>query len=419
MARGDTVRFADVRGTPTPLKGRLGVRDLTADSLEDVFRGSTVLFFIASLLIALLVVVGRETFEHPNIVLAMALATFFAGVALGLTYRFALEFTMNHVEYIAHVAIFLTGLMITIGLYGAGIDDYMIATVVYLQPLIIGCYMLRTPVAFIHIALIGVQFGLVILYGPDIQQPGFQWAFLLVIGASGAFILGRLADTASAMALSEFEARTALSGRLRRFLAEPIADAVAGDASEILTPHRRAISVFFCDLRGFTSFAANAEPEDVVEVLGEYYATMGRHLDAHHATFGSFAGDGIMAYFGDPLPMDNPTEAALTMALELAAALDQLVERWHHNGFELNYGIGITHGHATLGVVGYEARSEYTAIGSVVNLAARLSDQAAGGQILLDGRAASKLGEAHRVEPDGDRVLKGLSHPIAVFSARR
>lgn len=419
MARGDTVRFADVRGTPTPLRGRLGVRDLTADSLEDVFRGSTLLYFVAAALTGLLGYIGRDTFEHPAIVWTVAgLAFGYACVLLALT-LLSLDSVIDNAAFYAHMSIFVTGTLISVGLYGAGVDDYMIGTVVYLQPLIIGCYVMRTPIAFMHIGVIGIEFGVVVATGPAIPHPGLQWLFLLGIGASGALILGRLADTASDMALAEYEARTALSGRLRRFLAEPIADAVAGDSAELLTPHRSAIAVFFCDLRGFTSFAANAEPEDVVEVLGEYYRVMGQHLDAHHATFGSFAGDGIMAYFGDPLPVDNPTEAALSMALELGGALDALVDRWHHNGFELNYGIGITHGHATLGVVGYEARSEYTAIGSVVNLAARLSDQAAGGQILLDGRAASKLGERHQVEAAGDRVLKGLTHPIAVFEAKR
>ncbi len=157
----------------------------------------------------------------------------------------------------------------------------------------------------------------------------------------------------------------------------------------------------------------------MVEVLGEYYATMGQRLDAHQATFGSFAGDGIMAYFGDPLPLENPAQSALDMALEPATALDVLVDRWHQSGYELNFGIGISFGHATLGVVGYEERSEYTALGSVVNLAARLSDQAAGGQILLDGRAAARLGETEAVRGDGDRVLKGMTHPVAVFEAIR
>ncbi|MDP1793526.1 MAG: adenylate/guanylate cyclase domain-containing protein, partial [Acidimicrobiales bacterium] len=414
-----TVRFADVRGTPTPLQGRLGMRDLTLDAIDQAFRSAVVLYFVAGALATAMGVVGEDSFEHPEVVYAIAGGCFVLGCVFGGLLRYAYDWTMAFVAQIVHFAVFISGLMISVALYGTGPDEFMIATVVYLQPLILGCYLLRTPVAFVHIALIALEFGVVLTYGPPITHPGLQWGFLMGIGASGALILGRLADSAAAMAVSEHEARTALSGRLRQFLAAPVADAVAGESPELLAPHRRAIAVFFCDLRGFTSFASNAEPEDVVEVLGEYYEVMGRHLDAHHATFGSFAGDGVMAYFGDPLPLDNPTEAALTMALELAAALDTLVERWHRNGYDLNYGVGITHGHATLGLVGYAERSEYTAIGSVVNLASRLSDQAAGGQILLDGRAASKLGETHRVRPDGDRVLKGLSHPIAVFEAVR
>ncbi|HUR77773.1 MAG TPA: adenylate/guanylate cyclase domain-containing protein, partial [Acidimicrobiales bacterium] len=324
-------------------------------------------------------------------------------------------------------------------LYGAGPDRYMIATVVYLQPLIFGCYLLRMPYAFAHISILAIEFGAALAFSPAISHPTVQWAFLVGIGSSGAVVLSRLADSASRMAMSEYAAHTALAevnatlehrvsdqvdelerlGRLRRFLSQPVADAVAADSSELLAPHRRQIAVFFCDLRGFTSFAASAEPEDVVEVLGEYYSTLGHHLDAHKATFGSFAGDGVMAYFNDPLPVENPAQCALALALEVATALDALVQGWNAKGYDLNYGIGITYGHATLGVIGYEERSEYTALGSVVNLAARLSDQAAGGEILLDGRAASRLGESTTVIAAGERILKGMAHPIAVFEAVR
>lgn len=439
MIKGGSVRYAELRGTPTPLEGRLGVRALSADALVQAFRATVALYFVAGVLTGALAIVGSDDFEHPRLVYVIAPVCLVVGSVLLLLLRLAIEWAIERVEYFVHVILLVTGVLISAGLFGAGPKMFMIGTVVYLQPLIFSCYLLRTQVAFVHISFIAVAFAVVLANSAPVSHPVLQWAFLVGIGATGALILSRLADSATASAISEYTARTQLAvandtleqrvaeqvdelerlGRLRRFLAAPVADAISGDSSELLAPHRRAIAVFFCDLRGFTSFSASAEPEDVVEVLGEYYRTMGRHLDNHKATFGSFAGDGIMAYFGDPLPLDNPTEAALAMSLEAATALDSLVDRWHHNGYDLNYGIGITHGYATLGVVGYDARSEYTALGSVVNLAARLSDQAAGGQILLDGRAASKLGETHQIRSDGDRVLKGMGQPVAVFEALR
>jgi class 3 adenylate cyclase len=412
-------RPAEMRGTPLPTPGRWGMRDLTYDDLRQSYRATTILFFVAGFAATGMYAIARDAFEHPSVVLAVALSCLAVGATFAVVVLLWLDRALDLAPPLVHVALLFAGIGTSAALYGAGPDQFMIATVVYLQPLIFACYLLKTSVAFAHITLLGLEFGVALSMSAPIEHPVAQWAFLVGIGSSGALVLGRLADTASEMARSEYEARSLLAGRLRRFLSQPVADAIAADSSELLSPHRRPIAVFFCDLRGFTSFAANAEPEDVVEVLGEYYSTMGRFLDAHKATFGSFAGDGIMAYFGDPLPVDNPTRAALDMAIELATALDALVHRWHHVGYELNFGIGITYGHATLGVVGYEERSEYTALGSVVNLAARISDQAEGGQILLDGRAASQLGETDEVRPAGDRVLKGLSHPVAVFEAIR
>jgi class 3 adenylate cyclase len=439
MPSAGALRFADVKGTPVPIPGRLGLRDLTYDAVVQAFLGATILFPVAGLLAGFVYAIGRDDFQHPALVLGVAAVALAIGALYMLILRFWLDAALDHAQLIIHIALFVSGLAITGALYGAGPDKFMIGTVVYLQPLIFCCYLLRMPHAFAHIAVLAVGFGLALANSPGISHPVVQWAFLVGIGSSGALVLGRLADSASTMAMSEYAAHKALAevndtlelrvaeqvdelerlGRLRRFLSPLVADAVAAGSSELLAPHRRQIAVFFCDLRGFTAFSAGAEPEDVVEVLGDYYSTMGHHLDAHKATFGSFAGDGVMAYFNDPLPVENPAECALALALDVANALDALVHQWDVKGYELNYGIGITYGHATLGVIGYEERSEYTALGSVVNLAARLSDQAAGGEILLDGRAASRIGDSPKVLPAGERVLKGMSHPVAVFEAIR
>ncbi|MBA2279754.1 MAG: adenylate/guanylate cyclase domain-containing protein [Acidimicrobiia bacterium] len=204
----------------------------------------------------------------------------------------------------------------------------------------------------------------------------------------------------------------AANARLGQYVAPQVAAAV-GRASD-LEPHRRLIAVWFCDLRGFTRFSAGAEPEDVVHVLGEYYAAVGDRATAAGATIGTFAGDGIHGYFGDPAPRTDADAAALDLALDLRPALDALCARWADRGFALGYGIGIAYGYATLGTVGYEGRRDYTALGSVVNLAARLCGEAASGEIILDARAhdgvKERVGARRR-----DVELKGFTDVVRAY----
>ena len=203
--------------------------------------------------------------------------------------------------------------------------------------------------------------------------------------------------------------------RLRRFLSPQVAEAVltAGDEA-ILQPHRRQIAVFFCDLRGFTTFTGGAEPEEVVEALDEYYEVVGSVLRRHDATVGAFAGDGIMAYLNDPVPCDDPAGTAVQMAIELREPMAAFIDTWKRRGYDLGYGVGIAYGYATLGTIGYEGRNDYTALGSVVNLAARLCGEAASGQVLVDGRTSDALGQRfetlHR-----EVTLKGFALPVAAF----
>jgi class 3 adenylate cyclase len=205
--------------------------------------------------------------------------------------------------------------------------------------------------------------------------------------------------------------------RLRRFLSPQVAEAVlrsaeSGDDS-LLRPHRRQIAVVFCDLRGFTSFASNAEPEEVVDALDSYYTVVGQLLHRHQATVGSFAGDGIMAYFNDPVPCDDPADRAVSMALDLAEPMAAFLASWSRRGFDLGYGVGIAYGYATLGTIGFEGRNDYTAVGSVVNLAARLCAEATPGEVLIDSRTHEATGiRAQR----RDVNLKGFATPVATFS---
>jgi class 3 adenylate cyclase/CheY-like chemotaxis protein len=211
-------------------------------------------------------------------------------------------------------------------------------------------------------------------------------------------------------------AEIASLGRLRQFFSAPVADAIvsAGEAS-LLAPHRREVCCVFIDLRGFTSFTDNAEPEEVIALLGEFHAAMGELITEHEGTVPHFTGDGILIFFNDPMPVPDMCERAGRMALAMQARFLPLGERWRALGHELALGIGIARGYATLGAMGYTGRFDYTAIGGVVNLAARLCSEAAGGQILVDRRARAGMGDGFAVEPVAPLVLKGFDKPVPAF----
>jgi class 3 adenylate cyclase/CheY-like chemotaxis protein len=205
-------------------------------------------------------------------------------------------------------------------------------------------------------------------------------------------------------------------GRLKRFFSAPVAQAIVseGEAS-LLAPHRRDICATFLDLRGFTAFTDHAEPEDVMSVLSEFHAAMGPIIDQHRGTVPHFAGDGVLVFFNDPLPSDDPCGEAARMALAMQVRFVPLAARWHKLGHDLGLGIGIARGYATLGAVGYEARVDYSAIGSVVNLAARLCGEAAGGSVLVDRRAAAALDGRFELEALEPLALKGFYKPVPAF----
>jgi len=206
-------------------------------------------------------------------------------------------------------------------------------------------------------------------------------------------------------------------GRLKRFLAPQIAELVlsSGDG-RMLESHRRDISVVFCDLRGFTAFAETAEPEEVMTVLREYHAALGTLVRAFEGTLERFTGDGVMVLFNDPLPCPDPPRQALRMAVEMRRCVGDLSIKWRKYGHDLGFGIGIAHGYATLGRIGSEERLDYTAIGTVVNLAARLCAEAASGQILIDNKVQASVEEIAETEPAGEFALKGLHRPVRAFN---
>ena len=206
-------------------------------------------------------------------------------------------------------------------------------------------------------------------------------------------------------------------GRLKRFFSPHLAEAIlAGTEADLLKAHRREISVVFIDLRGFTAFADRAEPEEVMELLHEFHAIMGRIVMAHSGTLERFAGDSVMVFFNDPVPVERHAEQAVRMGLAMQAAFPPLAADWSARGFELGLGCGIAQGYATLGQIGFEGRWDYAAIGSVTNLAARLCGEAKGGEIIVDRKIMAKLGAMVQATPLGPLTLKGLMQPVPAFS---
>jgi adenylate cyclase len=206
-------------------------------------------------------------------------------------------------------------------------------------------------------------------------------------------------------------------GRLRRFLPPQVADLIVASGSEKqLESHRREITALFCDLRGFTGFTESADAEDVMALLRDYHAAIGEIIIKYNGTLERYAGDGVMVVFNDPVPLENPALQAALMALEMRGAIGALTETWRRLGHDIGFGIGIAHGFATLGTIGFEGRFDYAAIGTVSNVASRLCDEAKPGQILISPRVLTKVENAVTVEPVGEFELKGIRRPLAAYN---
>ena len=202
-------------------------------------------------------------------------------------------------------------------------------------------------------------------------------------------------------------------GRLKRFFSPQLAEMIlAGDAADPLVSHRREVTVVFLDLRGFTAFAETAEPEELMGVLRDYHAAMGRLVLAHEGTLERFTGDGMMIFFNDPVEVANPAQRALMMAVEMREAAAGLNGQWRRRGIELGLGIGIAKGYATIGAIGFEQRIDYGAIGTVTNLAARLCAKAEAGEILIDRKTLAAVEAFAECEDIGTLELHGFSRPV-------
>jgi adenylate cyclase len=208
--------------------------------------------------------------------------------------------------------------------------------------------------------------------------------------------------------------------RLKQFLPHQVANLIvsAGD-DHGWRSHRSAISVVSCDLRGFTAFAEISEPEELMTLLQEYHTTLGKVTDKFEGTVERFSGDSLLVVFNDPLPCPDPPERAVKMAVQMRDEMAVLDVKWRKHGHELGFGIGIAHGYATVGCIGFEGRFQYSVIGKVANLACRLCDAARNGQILVDAKVHTAIEALADVEPVGELVLKGFHQPVKTFNVRK
>ncbi len=377
--------------------------------------------------------------RHPTVFIIFNLTAITMGL---LMTAYVLTFPVRRVRRTAPVFLLLvlysSVLMVTAGVWAAG-PGLAIVALAYIEAPLFAFYMLRVRWAVAHAVFVLAGCGVVLGFQDGWPSPFQAWLFATANIIGTGVVIGQIAARNNQLASSERSARLELAdlnhtledrvesqiseierlSGLRRFLSSQVADVVlAEDSSELSKAHRARIAVFFCDLRGFTAFTNSAEPEEVLGVLDDYYGAVGGLLQRYEATVGDYAGDGIMAYFGDPVARDDAATAAVALAAELGATMSGVVADWQRRGYALDYGVGLALGYATLGVVGFDGRYDYKPVGGVVNLAARLCAHAGPGQVLLDHATYAETSETHASDPITDLDLKGYGTAVRAYVLR-
>ena len=406
------------------------MRPMSYGSLRRTVLTGSLLYVLAGAG-SLPVATGLAEVEGANelgLLLAGAVAVF-AGVAnVAVFTRTPLDLLQRVGPPMAVTSQLLTPVVLGFAVVSAG-PLLTVVAIFYIQAPLYAFFVTRTWWATGYLVYGSISYATALNLTDGVESRFEHWLIVGLAAVSTAVLIGdlvrRLEETRSALAdlNRNLEQRVATQvdelervGRLRRFLAPQVADVVMAETGEpLLEPHRTEVAVLFCDLRGFTRFTNSVDADTVVAVLAEYYARVGAVLEAHGATVGGYEGDGIMAYLGDPIPRSDAAPASVAMAREIGGRLDELTRQWQAKGHDLGYGIGLAYGPATLGVVGFDGRFDYTALGAVVNLASRLCADAASGEIVVDDsvRHAAGVGGSRR---RGEVTLKGFDAPVATYA---
>ena len=420
---------------------RLGVRVLGPDEYRRIARMAGVVLLVFGLGNPYVLVAAPDAVEHVRAYVGVGIPAFVLGIGM-LVASIAMSddllsrsFAPWGIVAFVYAAVATPWLMWSMGYPQSGV-----AALQYPITTILAFYLLTRWIALVLLGVMVVGQALLELAS---DAPWRHWVFAPFFAASllatGWFVgqlMNRLHSSEKAartagealadlnrnleMKVAEQVGEVERLGRLRRFLSAPVAEAVLTSSDESpLAPHRREIAVLFCDLRGFTAFTKQVEPEEVIDVLHAYYAAAGAQITKFGATLGSFEGDGLMVYLNDPVPCDEPAERVVEMALAIADAVDELTPGWQRRGYNLSYGIGMALGHATLGIVGYDGRNDYTALGTVVNLAARLCDAAKARELIVDQRVMLQTESSMRFTARAPVALKGLGESIPNYLVDR
>lgn len=384
---------------------------------------------------------SRDLLPYPDAHLALQIATVVIGLATALVGQLVSTAALERwwaPAALALVAASLAG--VPLALVMTNYPDSGVIAIAYPLIAILSFHVLARWLAGVVVVSIVVGQGVVEAVS---DSPWPVWGVLIFVGSAlmaAGYLTGELIDQLERSRDAERQAGAELAdmnatlearvaeqvgeverlGRLRRFLSAPVAEAVlTSDDEAALRPHRREIAVLFCDLRGFTAFTKQVEPEEVMDVLAAYYAAAGEQITAFGATLGSFEGDGLMAYLNDPIPCDESAVRVVEMGLAMGAAIDVLTQAWQRRGYDLSYGIGMALGHATLGIVGYDGRSDYTALGTVVNLGARLCGTAQARQLIVDHRVYLQAEDAFAFTALKPVSLKGFGEPVQNYLVDR